>query len=157
MRKPFLRSQSAAALVLAVMALSILPLGCDDNGVVKNNYLGTITVDPEVVVIGEGMAEVSVFVYKNDEEQTPVQGAEVLVLSSRNQGGQEIDVIEQGGATNFDGRSVSFISSDTEGPASLVVEAPPGTHLCQRKQGVECTRAQGAADTPFDPESQPGT
>ncbi len=103
--------------------------------------LGEMAIVPEKLPTDGSKAEVRVWIMWNDEGLPPVQGMDVMLLSSRNQGGEEVDVFEQPMPTDEDGLAVGFVSSEVTGQTIIVVEAS-GVALCEYLQNQECTRLQ---------------
>jgi len=132
----------SAGAVLGLSVFGLLAGGCD-SGSVHAQLVGDMSVDPDhIPTSGEAEAEVAVWVYLEGAARTPIEGAQVELLSSRNQGGNLVDMIEQPGVpTDTDGRGVAFIGSTTVGEAGLVVEVN-GAPLCDHFEAGKCVRLQ---------------
>jgi hypothetical protein len=120
-------------------------MGCDCNGEGIPNWVdGVMRIDPDnVPATGNLEAEVSVWVYERGTDK-PIQGIAVTVHSSRNQGGDEIDIIEQpANPTDTDGRAVAFLGSTTAGEVQLVAKQKGsgdniGAPICEVWAGNTC-------------------
>jgi len=110
---------SALAMLSLLAVLGSLGCDCDGQGI-PNWVDGDMQVDPmDIPATGNLEAEVSVWVYERGTDN-PLQGITITVHSSRNQGGNEIDIIEQSTSpTNADGRAVAFLGSTTAGEVQL--------------------------------------
>lgn len=75
-------------------------------------------------------------------EHEPVEGIDIRLESSRNQGGNEVDFIEQPtGPTDAKGSVIASIWSSTPGELQLRVTAN-GAVLCERWENGECVPLQ---------------
>jgi len=137
------RSSLSAILACIIFLAAGFWLGGCDSGSVNAHLVGDITVDPdEIPANGSPASEVAVWVYIDGPALTPLLGADVVIKSSRNQGGNTVDMIEQPQVpTDAEGRAAAFIGSSTVGEAGLVVEVD-GKPLCEDYDGEECVRLQ---------------
>lgn len=119
---------------------------CPCSGVV-----GEMNVDPgNMPANGSEMAEVVVWVFAVCEQRLPLYDIEVILHSSRNQAGNELDFFEQPtGATDADGRVVAFVRSYTPGDAMLSATAD-GEALCKTWEEADCIEPLQMMIT-FDP------
>jgi hypothetical protein len=110
----------------------------------SSKIIGDIQVYPDQILArGEPLGEVSVRVYLEGEDRSPVQGAAVTVFSSRNQDGDLVDTIVQPEQpTDADGLATAFIGSSTAGEVDLTAEVD-GSPLCERYEDGQCVPAQG--------------
>jgi hypothetical protein len=116
------RTKFLFAFVVLALPAALGALGCDCGGKGIPNWVnGVMDVDPEnIPASGNLEAEVSVWMYERGTDK-PLQGITITIQSSRNQGGNEIDIIEQPTSpTDADGRAVAFLGSTTAGEVQLV-------------------------------------
>lgn len=104
--------------------------------------VGELAIDPafgEIPATGDLEAELAIYVYTIGENcREPLQNVRVEVFSSRNQGGNVVDIIEQPTATtDRDGRAVARLGSTECGEAQLAVQAG-GADLCGRWENNQC-------------------
>jgi hypothetical protein len=107
-------------------------------------WVGEMVIDPEQIPAdGQTAAEISIFVM-DDLAGYPIQGIWITVESSRNQGGNVLDIIEQPIApTDADGRAVAYLWSSTLGEAQFAAlysrsEGEQGAPLCSGWEAGEC-------------------
>lgn len=121
--------------MLVLLIAATTAFSCSDCSVNGHNYqvLGEMTVDPEQVSAdGQANAEIAILIFEiKEEERIPLPGVVVEVASSRNQGGNVLDSIEQPtGPTDADGRAVAYVRSSTLGEAQLAV-LQNGAPICE--------------------------
>ena len=136
---------SLAKFGLLVLLAGVVASGCDDcSGTIKGrpDYIGELTVEPaQVDADGQATAQVTVRVLRNEAGNPPAAGVEVVLHSSRNQPGDEVDTIEQPeGPTDAEGIALAQVSSLTLGGAGLSATVD-GSPLCERYDGGECVPA----------------
>ena len=107
-------------------------------------WVGEMYIDPEQIPAdGQTAAEISIFVH-DDISSDPIQGIWIVVESSRNQGGNVLDIIEQPiGPTDADGRAVAHLWSSTLGEAQFAAlysgfQGGAGAPLCSSWEAGEC-------------------
>jgi hypothetical protein len=107
--------------VLLLMLVTVPCYHCGDHGDFFF-FVGEMTVTPEQIPAdGQTNAEISVVVYF-ERSGNPVPGVWITVASSRNQGGNVLDTIEQPTVpTDADGRAVAYVWSSTPGQAQLTM------------------------------------
>lgn len=95
--------------------------------------------------------EIQVWVFEAlCEERPPVEKVDIVVRSSRNQGDDQLDLLEQPiSPTDADGRVVAFIGSSTPGDSVLTVYMG-GSELCKIWRDAECVEPLKATVT-FNP------
>jgi hypothetical protein len=104
---------------------------------------GELAIDPAfggIPATGELEAELAIIVYEIGEDcRKPLPGVLVEVFSSRNQGGNVVDFIEQPtGATDENGRATARLGSSECGEAQLAVYVA-GAQLCSDWVNNQCT------------------
>jgi hypothetical protein len=115
--------------------------GCQDHVCVfDRSTIGEMYLDPETAwATGHLEIEVTIKVFTHEGEGAePREGVIVELISSRNQGGNVIDIIEQPRApTDTDGRATAYLGSST--PGELVLRATAnGALLCETWNEGEC-------------------
>lgn len=137
----YYRGKVVALLIAWVLAAGASACGRGSGS--QDEIVGEIQVDPtQILASGLPLAEVSVLVYKEGDTPAPIQGAIVMVFSSRNQDGDLVDIIEQSEQpTDAEGHAVAFIGSSEAGEATVTAEVN-GEPLCERYEDGECVQAQ---------------
>ena len=104
-----------------------------------SGIVGEMDVDPKQgPANGDNMSEVVVWVFEVCEKRRALYDINVILHSSRNQGGNELDYFEQPtGPTDADGRVVAYVRSFTPGEATLFATANSET-LCKTWSDTEC-------------------
>jgi hypothetical protein len=104
-----------------------------------------MVIDPEQIPAdGQTGAEISVLVLcETADGMVPIPDMWITVASSRNQFGNELDIIEQPtGPTDADGRAVAYLWSSTPGEAQFIAlfgRSPgDGAPLCSSWENSEC-------------------
>ncbi|MFC1654935.1 hypothetical protein ACFL2F_03925, partial [Myxococcota bacterium] len=116
--------------------------GCNDPGTIPIDkwVIGEMEVDPVLIpASGQVEAEISIWLFEvTGGDREPLPNVRVEFNSSRNQGGNEIDTIEQPtGDTDGDGRAVGFIGSALEGEAQIKA-TQNGAHICAAWENESC-------------------
>jgi len=127
-------------LVVFVLFAGAFATGCQCTGTLKTSgFHGQMEVEPnQVMADGVATARVTVRVF-SIRDDSPVEGAQVLVLSGRNQDGSQVDdIVGSGELTDENGEVVVFISSATEGEAALTATVS-GVDLCELQADGSCT------------------
>ena len=130
--------------VLATLVACVLVAGaCGRGSGSQDDIRGEIRIDPnQILASGLPLAEVTVLVFRDGEVPVPLEGASVEVLSSRNEEGDRVDIIEQPEEpTDAEGLATAFIGSSEEGEARVTAEVD-GKTLCERYEDGECVPAQ---------------
>jgi hypothetical protein len=84
------------------------------------------------------IAEVVVWVFEVCRERRALHNIDVMIHSSRNQDGSELDYLEQPiGPTDADGMVVAYVGSYNPGEATLFATAN-GDALCKTWSNTEC-------------------
>jgi len=143
-RKPRTKIVSTFTALTFLMVIGSIGCKCDSEGI-PDWVQGDMVVDPvDIPASGNLEAEVSVWVYEKGSPDKPLQGITITVESSRNQGGSEIDTIEQPTSpTDADGRAVAFLGSSTAGEVQLIAKQSGsgddiGAPICEVWSGSTC-------------------
>ena len=133
------------ALILSLTTFT----GCGGDDDHSDLVVGVMSLEiAQMPADGSSAAEVVVFIYdKMAESHLPREGMEVKVISSRNQGGDEVDIIEQPNhPTDADGRAVAFVASSNTGEA-MISATYDGVPLCEIWEESECVQPATATVT----------
>lgn len=125
-----------------IAVTSFLLSGCKDcaiNGV-PIRFVGEMTVTPDQIPAdGQSAAEIVVWVFgEGKDARQAMPDVTIELHSSRNQGGNVLDTIEQPtGNTDADGRAVAYVWSSTPGEAQLGATVD-GAPLCKTREDHDC-------------------
>ena len=120
--------------IIGIMTITLLA-GCSGEGddSTLSRIVGELTVaGSPLPADGHSMAEVRVLVYEvSPEGRHPMEGIDVVLVSSRNQDLEKVDFIEQPVAPTFaDGDAVAYIGSSEPGESALSA-THDGVPLCE--------------------------
>lgn len=128
--------------LLAALFVTVATFSCRDCAINGHPiwFVGEMTVTPDQIPAdGQSAVEIVVWVFEGaGDVRTALSGIKVEVQSSRNQGGNVLDTIEQPtGDTDADGRAVASLWSSTPGEAQLLATTN-GVVLCKTREGNSC-------------------
>ena len=145
--------KSGTFVILAGIIAMVLTSGCGESG---GQYHSLIVAELSVEgsplpADGQSMAEVRVRVFQVSEMgRHPLEGIEMEVISSRNQGADKVDFFEQPvGPTFAEGEAVAYVGSSEPGEAVMYAEYN-GSILCATWDEGVCVQAAEAVVT-FSP------
>ena len=128
--------------LLAVVFITVAAFSCRDCAINGHPiwFVGEMTVTPDQIPAdGQSAVEIVVWVFEGaGDVREAMPNIRVEVQSSRNQGGNVLDTIEQPtGNTDADGRAVAYLWSSTPGEAQLRA-ITNGAVLCKTREGSSC-------------------
>lgn len=130
-----------------IASLAVATYGCESGNLIDCFHtIGEMTLDPPTGIPATGNleAELSIFVYGigGGECNKPRSDAMVEILSSRNHGGEVVDIIEPPrNRTDSNGRATVFLGSSECGEAHLSAKIH-GEDLCGSWENEECVPLQ---------------